>query len=72
MSIIWIFVPQIPDQRKLSHMVSEPAPSVVHSRSATPAFNKPPVQKSAAYSKMDTVSMNLIISLANNQVMYSV
>ncbi|XP_035630744.2 centromere protein J isoform X1 [Oncorhynchus keta] len=45
---------QIPDQRKLSHMVSEPAPSVVHSRSATPAFNKPPVQKSAAYSKMDT------------------
>ncbi|XP_064882430.1 uncharacterized protein si:ch211-140l13.3 isoform X2 [Oncorhynchus nerka] len=45
---------QIPDQRQLSHMVSEPAPSVVHSRSATPAFNKPPVQKSAAYSKMDT------------------
>lgn len=53
-------------------MVSEPAPSVVHSRSATPAFNKPPVQKSTAYSKMDTVSMNLIISLANNQVMHSV
>ncbi|XP_055740842.1 centromere protein J-like [Salvelinus fontinalis] len=45
---------QIPEQRKLSHMVSEPAPSVVHSRSATPAFNKAPVQKSAAYSKMDT------------------
>ncbi|XP_014060628.2 uncharacterized protein si:ch211-140l13.3 isoform X1 [Salmo salar] len=45
---------QIPEQRKLSHMVSEPAPSVVHSRSATPAFNKPPVQKSTAYSKMDT------------------
>ncbi|CAB1340303.1 unnamed protein product [Coregonus sp. 'balchen'] len=45
---------KIPEQRKLSHMVSDPAPSVVHSRSATPAFNTPPVQKRAAYSKVDT------------------